>query len=58
MTYVNIAQELENLIVNDIAKRIFIDISTDLTNYYKLKSQAVMFIFKNNYSRFFKESIS
>lgn len=54
--YVKITQELENLIVNDIARKIFIDLSADQTKFNNLKSLADAYIYKNNFYRLFRES--
>ena len=45
--YVKIAQEVENLIVNDIAKRIYLELSADQTNFNNLKMVASAYIMKN-----------
>jgi hypothetical protein len=53
--HIKITQELENQIANEIASRIFKDLSVDQSVFNNLKSQAVAYIFKNNYYRIFKE---
>ena len=52
-----IAQEVEDLIAKDIAKRIYQDISIDQTPFNNLKMLAMSNIFKKNYYRLLKESM-
>ena len=56
--YVKISQEVEDLIVKDIAKRIFIDLSADQRNFNNLKTVASMYILKKNNFGFFTEPLS